>query len=79
LLKPLSNFAAATVFMVSPLFACAAPPGGGDISVRVDRDGNAFAVAAELTVAASADEVWDVLTDFDHMAQIPSNVDFSRL
>jgi carbon monoxide dehydrogenase subunit G len=59
--------------------AFAAPPGGGDIAVHVERDGNAFMVAAELTVAASTDEVWEVLTDFDHMAQILSSVDFSRV
>jgi carbon monoxide dehydrogenase subunit G len=79
MLKPFSNFVAAIIFIVSPVFACAAPPGGRDISVHVERDGNAFVVAAELTVAASTDEVWDVLTDFDHMAQILSNVDLSRV
>jgi uncharacterized membrane protein len=79
MLKPVSNFLAAITFIVSPAFAFAAPSGGRDIAVDVERDGNAFTVAAELTVAASTDEVWDVLTDFDHMAQILSNVDFSRV
>ncbi|MGE5088343.1 MAG: SRPBCC family protein [Candidatus Levyibacteriota bacterium] len=50
-----------------------------DIAVHVERDGNAFAVAAELTVAATADEVRAVPTDCDHMAQILANVDASRI
>jgi uncharacterized membrane protein len=79
MLKLVSNFVAATIFIVAPAFSWAALPGGRDISVHVERDGDAFMVAAELTVAASADEVWDVLTDFDHMAQILSNVDLSRV
>jgi hypothetical protein len=78
MLIPFSNFVAAIVFIVSPVFACAATE-GRDITVHVKKDGNAFAVAAELTVAASTREVWDVLTDFDHMAQILSSVDLSRV
>ena len=35
--------------------------------------------SAELTVAATANGVWAVLTDYDHMAQIPSNVDACRI
>ena len=79
MLKPFSNLLAAMAFIVSPVSAFAAPPGGADIAIHVERDGNAFMVAAELTVAASTDEVWEVLTDFDHMAQILSSVDFSRV
>jgi len=77
--KPYSNFVAAIVLIAAPVFAWAALPAGRDIFVHVEREGNAFAVAAELTVAASTDEVWDVLTDFDHMAQVLSNVDLSRV
>jgi carbon monoxide dehydrogenase subunit G len=36
-------------------------------------------VEADLLVAASTDEVWGVLTDFDHMAQILSSVDASHI
>ncbi len=78
MLKPFSNFVAAIVFIVSTGFACAATE-GRDITVHVKKDGNAFVVAADLTVAASTREVWDVLTDFDHMAQILSSVDLSRV
>ena len=79
MLKPLSNFVALIIFIVSPAFVGAVPPGGKDLSVRVEQDGSAYTVTAELTVAASVDEVWEVLTDFDHMAQILSSVDSSRV
>ena len=78
MLKPLRSVLAGIV-LVAATAAVAAPPGPKDINVRVERDGNTFTVAAELTVAANGDEVWDVLTDFDHMAQILSNVDASRI
>jgi carbon monoxide dehydrogenase subunit G len=52
---------------------------GRDITVNVAKEGGAFVVSAELTVAANADEVWAVLTDFDHMAQILSSVDASQI
>jgi len=52
---------------------------GRDITVHVEKEGSAFVVTAALTVAANADEVWAVLTDYDHMAQILSNVDASQI
>jgi carbon monoxide dehydrogenase subunit G len=70
---------AAVALIASPLAADAAQFAGNDITVHVDKDGSAFTVSAELTVAADTDEVWSVLTDFDHMAQILSNVDASRI
>jgi hypothetical protein len=47
--------------------------------VQVTRDGNTFELSAELTIPAEIDLVWDVLTDFDNMAKILSNVDQSRI
>jgi len=70
---------AAIAFVAAPATAVAAPPAGADIACKVDKDGTAFAVTAELTVAANVDEVWAVLTDFEHMAQILSNVDDSQV
>ena len=70
-------FAAALI--ASPPTADAAQSAGKDIVVHVDKDGSTFTVGAELTVAADPDEVWSVLTDFDHMAQILSNVDASHI
>ncbi len=58
--------------------ATAASP-GDDITVNVERDGNTFSVAVDMVVAAGADETWEVLTDFDKMSQILSNVDASKV
>jgi carbon monoxide dehydrogenase subunit G len=70
---------AAIAFIASPATTYSQHTSGRDIAVHVAKDGNAFVVTAELTVAASVDEVWAVLTDFDHMAQILSNVDASQI
>ena len=58
--------------------ATAASP-GDDIAVNVERDGNTFTVSLDMVVAAGADETWGVLTDFERMAQILSNVDASKI
>jgi hypothetical protein len=50
-----------------------------DVAVRVTKDGSAFMVEADFSVAATRDEAWEVLTDFDHMTQILSNVDASKI
>jgi carbon monoxide dehydrogenase subunit G len=39
-----------------------------DFSVDVDRNGRSFAVQAMATVAAPVALVWEVLTDYDHLA-----------
>jgi Polyketide cyclase / dehydrase and lipid transport len=61
--------------LAGPAFAAPAQ----DVVVRVTRDGSTFMVEAEFSVTATQDEAWDVLTDFDHMSQILSNVDASRI
>src|SRR5258705_13789329 len=40
-----------------------------DIAVRTSKDGDNIIVDIDLAVQASQDEVWSVLTDYDHMAQ----------
>jgi len=65
--------------LVLSVRAFAAPPSSNDIVVHVEKDGVTFLVDAELSIAAKVEEVWDVLTDFDHMAQILSNVDASKV
>ncbi len=50
-----------------------------DFVVRVQKAGPGLDVYAELTVAAAAEEIWGVLTDYDQMAQILSSVDASRV
>lgn len=70
---------AAITLLAASLTTHAAQTHDGDIAVQVKKDGAVFVVNAELTVTASIDEVWDVLTDFDHMAQMLSNVDASQI
>ena len=40
-----------------------------DLSVDVDRHGRSFSVRAEATLAAPVATVWEVLTDYDHLAR----------
>lgn len=49
-------------------------PDARDITVAIDRDGDTFAVTVELTVDATPEEVFAVLTDYDHMPRFVSNV-----
>ena len=50
-----------------------------DIAVKIKRDGETFAVTVELTVDATPEQVFAVLTDYDHMAKFVSNVVESRI
>jgi len=79
MLKSVLEIVVAIAFAVSPLLASSAPSSGNDIVVHATKDGAAFTVETELTVAANADEVWEVVTDFDRMAQIVTSVDSSRI
>jgi len=54
-------------------------PDASDIAVAIDRDGDTFAVAVEFVVDATPEEVFNVLTDYDHMARFVSNVVESRV
>jgi hypothetical protein len=50
-----------------------------DIVVRVHKDGPTIAVSVDCPVDASRLVVWEVLTDYDHMAQFLSNLDASSV
>src|SRR5436190_15669136 len=52
---------------------------GEDIVVHVKRDGETIIVDVEMAVRASPRAAWDVLTDYDHMAQFVGNVESSRI
>jgi len=54
-------------------------PAADDIVVRVQKSGGGLDVYAELAVAATAEQAWDVLVDYDRMAEILSSVDVSRI
>jgi hypothetical protein len=48
-----------------------------DIVVRVQKSGQNIAVDVDCPVDAPSWVVWEVLTDYDHMAQFISNLEFS--
>ena len=50
-----------------------------DIVVKVTHDGQNITVDVDCPVDAPVTVVWEVLTDYDHMAQFLSNVDFSGI
>jgi len=54
-------------------------PEAQDIAVAIHRDGDTFAVTVELTVEATPEQVFAVLTDYDHMSRFVSNVLESRV
>lgn len=57
----------------------AAPEKSRDIAVRVVIQGDVVQVSVEAEVAATAREVWDVLTDFEHLPQFISNIRSSKV
>ena len=48
-----------------------------DIVVHVQKDGQHIAVDVDCPVDAPSSIVWEVLTDYDHMAQFISNLEYS--
>jgi len=79
----MSNAAYPLLFAIAlamiPAAARAAPLDTQDIAVAVERDVEAIEVKVDLVVPATPQEVWDVLTDYDHMAEFVSNVVASRI
>jgi hypothetical protein len=54
-------------------------PQGRDIEVQVSMVGENIVIDLNFTVPASQQEVWDVLTDFDGMADFVSNLKESKI
>jgi hypothetical protein len=67
--------ALATVVIVVPL----AHATGEDILVDVQKNGNEIAVRVDCPVKAPLPIVWDVLTDYDHMARFITNLQESTV
>lgn len=57
----------------------AAQAADSDIAVRVEVDGEIVRVDVEATVAATPKEVWEVLTDFEHLPSFVSNITSSKV
>ena len=62
----------------APAFSAAAGA-DHDIVVHVRKEHTAYEISFEFTVPASVEQTWGVLSDYDHMAQILSNMDSSRI
>jgi hypothetical protein len=69
---------AALLLVVLPLSAWAFD-GNEDIGVRVTKNGQHIGVDVDCPVDAPASIVWEVLTDYDHMAQFISNLEHSGI
>lgn len=50
-----------------------------EIVVSVERNGDAFVINAHTLIKASRRLAWEVLTDFDHMVDVMSNLKSSRI
>jgi uncharacterized membrane protein len=67
----------AAVAAALPRIAQAAGGDTADIAVRAAKAGETISVAVECPVTAPRAVVWDVLTDYDHMAKFISNLEQS--
>jgi ribosome-associated toxin RatA of RatAB toxin-antitoxin module len=50
-----------------------------DTSLDVHSENDAIVVVVSFRIPATLDETWAVLTDYDHMADFLSNVDYSKV
>jgi carbon monoxide dehydrogenase subunit G len=50
-----------------------------DIAVQVRKEHSKYEIEFEFRVRATIEQTWSVLADFDHMANILSNMDSSRI
>jgi uncharacterized membrane protein len=69
----------AALWLVLPAASATADERRDEISVRVGLRGEVVDVSAELSIAATRQEVWDVLTDFDNLPRFVSNIASSRV
>ena len=59
--------------------ASTAQAGENEIDVQVRKEHTTYEISFEFTVPATIGQTWSVLADFEHMAQILSNMDSSRI
>lgn len=50
-----------------------------DITVRAHKNGDYLVIDSSFSVAATREEVWAVLTDFEHLPQFISNLETSKV
>jgi len=77
-LLPSAAFLIALALAMTPARAA---PDADDTGITVDlrRSGDAIEVDVDMRIEATPEEVWAVLTDYDHMASFVSNVITSRV
>ena len=61
------------------LARAAIPADDSDIDVRASQSGDVIVVDVDLVVRATQNEVWNVLTDYNHMAQFVANLEESAI
>jgi carbon monoxide dehydrogenase subunit G len=61
------------------MLAAVSLAGDRDIDVQVRKERSAYEINLEFTVPATIEQTWNVLADYEHMAQIVSNIDSSRI
>ena len=71
--------AAALAIFLSAASTVHAAADDSDILVHVRKDGPVISVEVRCPVEAPASVLWDVLTDYDHMAQFVSNLQQSHV
>ncbi len=59
--------------------AQASSPADQDITVHVRKERSTFEISFEFTVPATVEETWNVLADYEHMAQFVSTIDSIRI
>ena len=52
---------------------------GQEVVVRLQKSGDAFVVEVSIDIPVPVRTAWDVLTDFDNMAAIVSNLSLSKV
>ena len=67
------------LFLAVQINAHAELENANDIMITAQKNGESVLVTVNFTVQANAEEVWTVLTDFDHIAQFVSNVQSSKI
>jgi hypothetical protein len=67
------------VALAMPWMPAAFAQDSRDIAVAVHRDGEEVVVDVDFLVAATPQEAWNVLTDYDHMSQFVADLTSSRI
>src|SRR5207237_7701349 len=64
-------------FALVPLVLAQSP--AGDIHVDAQRQGNTITLVVDMSMDATPNQVWDVLTDYGHMAEFLSTITASKV